>query len=228
MTSVLPCPRRRSQVGMALAAAAIVTQGFLLGGCGTSGFRYVSHRQSSGPVLYFKIPDGWKVYDQRQIIDAANGALNGSQISQLTQSDWLETFDGSSHGSVTASESLNGSVPAGFVEARRLSLTEQDGFSLASLRTELLPSDPLNPPNPSPYVVLHYTLFTRSGGLRGSHLVVDIKDSNGAVSTFNQMAMIYNGTNYIYLIALSCRASCYAANQGLIGQILDSWNVRER
>lgn len=200
-----------------------------LAGCsGVSGFQYLSHRQSSGSDLYFKVPSGWTVFDQHQLIEQANGPLNKSQLQQIAGSGWLETFVGSSPATVAQSTLINGSHPSGIVEARPLSPNEQDSLSLSSLRTELLPSDPLNPPSPDPYQVLSYSTFTRSGGLRGNKMVVNIKDQNGAVSTFSQVAMVDGHTEWLYLIAVSCKASCYAANHGSISQVINSWNVKER
>jgi hypothetical protein len=205
-----------------------VAAGVILAGCGSlSGYQYLHHRQSSGSLLYFKLPSGWTVFDQQQIIDAANGQLNKSQVQQIEGSGWLTTFVGSSRASVAESTLINGSSPSGIVEARQLSAQDQDNMSFSTLRTELLPSDPINPPNPNPYQVLSYSTFTRPGGLRGNKMVVDIKDQSGAVSTFNQVAMVDSQTEWLYLIAVSCKASCYAANQGLINQVIESWNVKE-
>ncbi|MBO0713771.1 MAG: hypothetical protein J2P59_03360 [Acidimicrobiales bacterium] len=205
----------------------LVAAGIALAGCGNlSGYQYLNHRQSSGSDLYFKLPSGWTVFNQQQIIDAANGRLNKSQVQQIAGSGWLTTFVGSGRASVGQSTLINGSHPSGIVEARPLSPQDQDGLSFSTLRTELLPSDPLNPPNPDPYQVLNYSTFTRPGGLRGNKMVVDIKDQSGAVSTFNQVAMVDSQTQWLYLIAVSCKASCYASNQGLINQIIQSWNVK--
>jgi hypothetical protein len=206
----------------------LIAVGALLAGCGSlSGYQYVSHHQSSGSELYFKLPTGWKLFTQQEIIEAANGPLNKSQLQQIAGSGWLETFVGASRATVAESTLINGDHPSGIVEARPLSPTEQDSMSLSSLRTELLPSDPLNPPTPDPYQVLSYSTFTRPGGLRGNKMVVDIKDQSGAVSTFNQVAMVDSQTQWLYLIAVSCKASCYASNQSLINQVINSWNVKE-
>jgi hypothetical protein len=209
------------------AVLSLVAAGIALAGCGSlSGYQFLSHRQSSGSDLYFKLPSGWTVFSQQQIIDAANGQLNKSQVQQIAGSGWLTTFVGSNRASVAESTLINGSHPSGIVEARPLSAQDQDSMSFSTLRTELLPSDPLNPPNPDPYQVLSYSTFTRTGGLRGNKMVVDIKDQSGAVSTFNQVAMVDSQTQWLYLIAVSCKASCYAANQGLINQVVQSWNVK--
>ncbi len=201
----------------------------LLAGCGNlSGFQYVSHTDQSGADMYFQLPTGWKTFSQSQMIQAANGRrLSSSQIAQLEGSNFVETFVGSQRATLKEAGKINGSSPSGIIEAHPLSSSEQDSMSLAALRTQLLPSDPLNPPNPSPYVVLNYSTFTRAGGLRGSNMTVDIRSSSGAISTFHQIAMVDSATNYLYLIAVSCQASCYNADQSLINQVITSWNVHE-
>jgi hypothetical protein len=216
--------RRRvlTRVALALMGALVVP----LSACGLSGYQYVTHLQSGGADLYFKIPSSWTMFDQRQLIEAANGPLSSSQIKDIEGGRWVVTFAGR-HVNVSASESISGHFPTGFVEERPLSLSEQDGFSLASLRTEILSSDPLNPPDPDPYIVLSYNPFTRKGGLRGSSMVVDIKASDGTVATLNQVAMVDSKTNWVYLIAVGCLASCYGANRSVIGQIVNSWSVKE-
>lgn len=210
------------------AVLALVAAGIALAGCGNlSGYQYLSHRQSSGSDLYFKLPSSWTVFTQQQIIDSANGPLNKSQIQQIENGGYITTFVGASGAKISESTLINGDHPSGIVEAQPLSATDQDSMSFATMRTELLPSDPLNPPSPDPYEVLSYSTFTRTGGFRGNQMVVDIKDSSGAVSTFTQVAMVDSQTEYLYLIAVSCKASCYAANEGLINQVIKSWSVTQ-
>lgn len=206
----------------------LIVAGALVAGCANvSGYQYLSHRQSTGSDLYFKLPNHWKVFTQQQVIEQANGPISKSQLKQIEGEGWLVTFVGTPHGTVGESNVINGSHPTGIVEAMRLSPSSQDSISFATLRTELLSNDPLNPPSPDPYEVLNYSTFTRPGGLWGNKMEVDIKGSNGAVATFNQVAMVDLKNSWLYLIAVSCKATCYAANQSLINQVLKSWNVKE-
>ena len=200
----------------------------LVAGCGISGFSYVSHRDSTGAVSYFKVPSDWTLYRPKQILEAANGHLTSSQISQIEAGNWTELFAGGPHPSLTEARSIASTQPTGVVSVRRLSPGEADGYSWASLRTEILSADPLNPPNPDPYVVLSYNQFTRSGGLRGSHLVVDIKLSTGLVATLNQVALVNQNTDWVYVLGVSCTASCYGSHQGLMSEVVNSWAVKER
>lgn len=38
--------------------------------------------------------------------------------------------------------------------------------------------------------------------------------------------MVDSHTKWLYRIALSCRAACYAAYQGTINQVMASWGVK--
>lgn len=212
---------------MAVGAIGLTAAG-LLAGCGISGFSYVSHRDSTGAVSYFKVPSDWTLYQAKQILESTNGHLTPSQISQIEAGNWTELFAGGPHPSLSEARSIASTQPTGVVSVRQLSPGEADGYSWSSLRTEILSADPLNPPNPDPYVVLSYNQFTRKGGLRGSHLVVDIKLNTGLVATLNQMALVNQSTQWVYILGISCTASCYGSHSGLINQVVNSWAVKER
>lgn len=212
---------------MAVGIGALACAG-LLSACGISGFSYVSHRDSTGAVSYFKVPSDWTMYQTKQILESTNGHLTPSQISQIEAGNWTELFASGPHPSLSEARSIASGQPTGVVSVRRLSPGEADGYSWASLRTEILSADPLNPPNPDPYVVLSYNQFTRTGGLRGSHLVVDIKLGTGLVATLNQVALVNQSTEWVYVLGVSCTASCYGSHQGLINEVVNSWAVKVR
>ena len=212
---------------MAVGTIGLVAAG-PLAGCGISGFNYVSHRDSTGAVSYFKVPSDWTLYGAKQILESTNGHLTSSQISQIEAGNWTELFAGGPHPSLSEARSIASAQPTGVVSVRQLGPGEADGYSWASLRTEILSADPLNPPNPDPYVVLSYNQFTRKGGLRGSHLVVDVKLSTGVVATLDQVALVNQNTQWVYVLGISCTASCYGSHQGLIKTVVNSWAVKER
>ena len=215
-------------VGTVAVGAVAVAAAGLLSGCGISGFSYISHRDKTGAVSYFKVPSDWTVYRAKEILESANGHLTSAQVSQIEAGNWTELFAGGPHPSLKEARSLASGQPTGVVSVRQLGVGEADSYSWSSLRSEILSSDPLNPPNPDPYVVLSYNQFTRAGGLRGSHLVVDIKLSTGLVATLNQVALVNQNTQWVYVMGVSCIASCYGSHQGLISQVVNSWAVKER
>jgi hypothetical protein len=201
--------------------------GLALSACG-SGYQYLSHRDGNGATAFFKLPSGWTLFDQSQVLQAANGPLSRQQISQLEGGAWSTSFNGASHASVSQAGDIGGPAPSGVTAVRQLSPTERDQFSLGSLRSAILGDDPLSPSSGAKkFQVLSYNEFTKPGGLRGSKMVVNVDVGGGTLASLDQVAMVDSGTKYLYLIALGCRVSCYSANHGVIDQVVQSWTVKE-
>ena len=209
------------------ALVAIAALSTVVAACG-SGYQYLSHRDSSGATAFFKVPSGWSLFDQGQVLQSANGPLSRQQISQIAGSSWSTSFNASSHATVSEAGDIGGPAPSGLTAVRQLSPSERDGFSLASLRSIILGDDPVAPSSGAKkYQVLSYDEFTKPGGLRGSKMEVNVDLGGGTLATLNQVAMVDSGTKYLYLIGLGCRVSCYSANHGVIQQVVQSWTVKE-
>jgi hypothetical protein len=166
------------------------------------------------------------MFDPTQIIEASNGHLTRAQINQIENGEWLTTFSASPTATAKQTDTYGDRYPAGVVLARELGVTERDSWSFASLRSVLLGADPLS--GGSQYNVLSYSEFTEPGGIRGSKMEVDITQSNQVVTTYAQVAMVDADTNWVFAMGLGCRASCWGPNQGLLKQVLNSWNVKAR
>lgn len=215
-----PAPARPQVV----AAAVLGTLALVLSGCLSSGYAYFSHRNPDGLELYFKLPARWKTFDSTQVLEAANGRLSQSQIKQIEGTEWLVLFAASRRISARQVGLSGSTVPEGEAFTRELSPTERDTFSLASLRQAIIGTDPLSS---SQFNVLSYSEFTAPGGIRGSKLVVDVLGSHGLVTTLGQVVEVDPATDWLYGIAIGCRASCWNPNEGTISQVLDSWTVKE-
>jgi hypothetical protein len=94
------------------------------------------------------------------------------------------------------------------------------------MRAEILGTDPLTAGG-SDFNVLTYDEFTKPGGIRGSKMIVDIGAQNSPVLTYGQVVEVDPQTNWIFAIGIGCRASCWGPNQGVINQILNTWQVKE-
>jgi hypothetical protein len=226
--------RRRSRVRRwrPLTVAAVLGLSVSLSGCFGSSFAYFSHRGSNGLEMYFKVPSKWNTFSAKQLIEAANGPLSQSQINQITAGQWEMTFSAAPHPSDKQFIAEGSDYPNGVVFAKQLSENDRDALSFAALRTLILSQDPLAASSTSAtstlYNVLNYSEFTRPGGIRGSKLVTDINASKGLVETFAQVVAVDPATNYVYGLGLACRASCWGTNSGLINQVLNSWNLKEK
>lgn len=200
-----------------------------LSSCFSSGFIYISHRSPDSTLLGFKLPASWKVFDTQQVLEALNGPISNAETKSIANGEWIESFSASKQPIADYYKvAETSSSPVGFVEARPLSPSERDGLNFASLRSEILGADPLAAPSPDPYNVTAYNEFASSNsGLRGVKLTTNIKLKSGATSTFSQIVEVDNGTNWIFGIAVSCAASCWGPNAGVIKQVLNSWAVKE-
>ena len=195
-----------------------------LSGCLSSGFTFVSHRNSDKTDLYFKVPTDWTLFSAKALIEANNGRLSQSQITQIENGQWLTSFSASPKASPKQPNPYGVKYPAGIVFARQLDPTTRDSFGYGSLRSIILGTDPLS--GSSQYNVLSYSEFTKPGGIRGSKMEVDITGANQVVTTFAQVAVVDANTNWVFAIGLGCRASCWGPDQGLLTQVLNSWNVK--
>lgn len=227
-----PSPRRRSLGGLSMVLA-LSALSFSLSGCLTSSYSFISHG-SGGSSIYVKVPAKWHTFDATQLVRAQNGPLSQTQINQIEAGQWLTTFSAAPHPTAKQLIVEGSAYPNGVIFAKQLTETDRDALSYAAMRAEILGQDPLNSPTgalntstSTPFNVLSYTEFTRPGGVRGSKLVTDIS-TNGIVETFAQIIAVDANTDWIYGVAVACKASCWGPNSGLINQVLNSWNIKEQ
>jgi hypothetical protein len=198
-----------------------------LSGCLSSGYTYLSHRNPDDTEVYFKLPTTWSTFDNAQLIDAVNGKLSSSQISQIAGAQWLVAFTAEPHAVAKSAGTIGNRYPGGYTFSEQLSETERDSLSFSTMRSVILGTDPLTATTGSPYDVLSYTETVWPGGIRTNELEVDINQSDGPTLTFGQIVAVDPQTNWIMAIGIGCRASCWGPNQGLIKQVLKSWQVKE-
>lgn len=200
-----------------------------LSGCFNSGFTYISHRSPDATLLGFKLPGLWKTFDTQQVLEALNGPISASESKSIADEECMESFSAAPKAVANffgVAESSK--YPVGFVEARPLSAGECDSFSFSSIRSEILGTDPLAAASPDPYNVTDYSEFaSTTNGLRGAKLATNIKLSSGATATLSQVVEVDASTNWMFEIAVACRASCWGPNAGVIKQVMNSWAAKE-
>ena len=199
----------------------------LLSGCLATGYTYLSHRSPDGTVVYFKVPTNWTRYSYSADVKAANGSLSMSQVSQIEGAKWEVTFTGAPKSKPNLFNNLSGESPQGVAFAAQLNPTVRDSFSLQAMRSMILGQDPLSQSSGSPFTILAYNEFTLAGGIRGSKLTTDIAEPHGLTDTYGQIIEVDPQTNWVYALAIGCRASCWGPNESAIHQILNTWNVKE-
>lgn len=200
-----------------------------LSGCFSSGFTYISHRSPDSTLLGFKLPAKWKTFDTQQALQAANGPISSTEAKNIAAGEWIEIFSAAPKpvakffGLAQTSQ-----YPVGYVEVRPLTVGERDSFNFPALRSEVLGADPFAAASPSPYTVTAYSEFaSTTNGLRGSKLTTNIKLPTGATATLSQIVEVDANSNWVFSIAVECKASCWGPNSGVINQVLKSWAVKE-
>lgn len=196
----------------------------LLSGCIGDGYNYFRH--TAGPSLtYFKLPTSWHTFDQAEILRA-----QGQQSSSFGPNSWSIAFDGTPRAAVADVFSGQASQPTGVVRVRELSPQEQDSYSPADLRSELLGTDPLasdsGTTGKASFNVVSFTQVTEAHGYHGMHMVVDLLSSGSPTFRLNQVSLLDAYGRYVYVLGIGCNTACYQRHQGVIDQVVGSWAVK--
>jgi len=220
--SALPSSGARRRAAL---AAALSTGALLTAGCLGTKYTYISHPSTN---TYLKLPPAWHVYNEDEVVRSRALGLTPDQQSRFKKQIWQEEFDASPDPSIDHLFDPTADHPAGIVRVRKLSVADQDAISVGSLRTELLPTDPLGTAASTGTMehVVSYTEVSRSGGYRGSHLVVTVQSSSGERVIVDQLGFIDGKAGSTYLLVLACPPACYSANHAAINRIFDSWVLK--
>lgn len=200
--------------------AGVVVLGAIAAGCSGSGYRYVTADTDNA---FYKIPDGWELFDKDEVISALGARLSPSEDRGLR---YLAAFDAdpapsADHDLQTASH------PFGVVRVRQLDIEERDTYSLADLRNEVIPIDDiLDQELGEVEVVAGPETITQEDGLRGTRIVYTVHGSTISF-TVDQTGLVDPSTNNVYFFIVGCDADCFAANQRVITEVADSWTVKE-
>jgi hypothetical protein len=219
-------PRRaRRTARWATAASLGVAVAVLLSACTGSGYQYLKNsRDSTG--TYFKVPDGWKIYDEREFIKTRNLSPARSQV--LRDTSWTVAFDASSKPSLKHYDQIVTSKPFGLARVRELDPDERNQFSLEAMRNLVVPVDRLAEQGAAVEVLRSHE-FTRAGGFRGLRFTFNVQPPDGEeFVTFDQVSVVDADTKELHLLFISCSAKCYEREKDTINTVMDSWTVKER
>jgi hypothetical protein len=216
----------RAGAGRALGIGALLCAA-LLGACGESEYRYISN---SAENTHLRVPSDWRIFEEDEFFAQVED-LSPQQLQVQKARQWIVAFDSAPKPSLEHI-SIPGQHPAGMVRVRGLGEQDHDIVSLKVLRSFLFSgTDPLElAASGDPNVeVLSNEDVTRPGGLRGIHLVVNLRGATGQeFVTTNYVALTDTATSRLYLLFIGCRATCYEQHKSQIESIVESWTVRER
>jgi hypothetical protein len=205
------------------AITAIAAISLVATSCSGSGFEYV---KDSASTAFFKIPSSWSIYDENQILDNSSIVASPQAKQAFAQATWMVAFDGDQPASpdnllIFGSAA---SKPTGFAQVRPLGQSEQDTFSLSSIRNALFDVDGTT--SGTPAEILSSTNVVLPGGFHGLHVEFNVQQDQTFL-TVNQIGVVDPSTSTLYLFAIGCEAHCYLDNQDLIDQVAGSWTVKE-
>ncbi len=221
MASALPlAPRRRPAKGSVTRAAALALAGAVLGAaCGSSAYTYVS---SPAAGAYFRIPRAWHLFDEAEI-RRHNGEGPASEDDEFR---YLAIFDADPEPSLDH-DLETAAQPFGLVRVRELAGTERDGYSLASLRNEMIPVDRIAGQDNAQVRDLAPPVSVEMGRtLAGTRLVYAV-EHDGLSYAVHQVGLLDRGTRVVYFFLVGCRLDCFEANRATIDAVARSWTVEE-
>jgi hypothetical protein len=207
------------------AVAVAVAAAILLSACTGSGYHYLKNTDDSSGT-YFKVPDGWRIYDETEFYKSRNVSPARSKV--LRDTSWTVAFDASSKPSLRHYDQLLTSEPFGLAKVRELDPDERNSFSYDTMRNLVVPVDSISQQG-GDLEVLRLREFTQSGGFRGLRFTFNVRppDSRQFV-TFDQVTIVDASTKELHLLFVSCSARCYEKKKDTIDTIMDSWTVKER
>jgi hypothetical protein len=192
-----------------------------LGGCGGSGFQYVS---SSETNTVFKVPEDWTLFDEDAVFEFRPPDLSPQQEAANRASQWIMAFDGAEPPSLEHLFAQTSEEPAGYAKVRVLSDEERDTYSLRSLRNEEFEIDRLV--KEQRIELLSDGDLALENGFSGSRVVFNVRQGDGFV-TVNQTALVDSQTRVLYLFLIGCDADCYSNNEEVISEVVSSWTIKE-
>jgi hypothetical protein len=209
--------------------AVVVTVGvaaaLLISSCTDSGYNYLKNSED-GTGTYFKVPSGWKIYDEDEFFKTRDLSPVRSRLVRNTS--WTVAFDASTKPSLKHYDQLVTSEPFGLARVREIDPEERQTFSIESMRNIVVPVDSLTEQG-AKVEVLRMDEFTESGGFRGLRFTFNVQPPEGKqFVTFDQVAIVDADTKELHILFISCSTRCYEREKGTIDTVMESWTVKER
>ena len=172
-----------------------------------------------------RVPSGWTLYDEDDLLESSDESPESKE--QFKRLSWSVAFDASPKPSLDHILTVS-DHPTGLVQVRRLLPGQRDVFSLSDLRSVLLRFDPLSDEAQlQGEVEVLDSKDVKQGAMNGSELLINLKTEEGELVKWRQIALVDSALSRIHVLAVSCDAECYAANEEVIDSIIDSWKVKE-
>jgi hypothetical protein len=183
---------------------------------------------SKSDGAFFTVPNGWQKVDGAALNKVEAKNANQDELDRLSMVTYQAGF--------TKAKKINPKDiflleptkdPVLYVRIRDLFPEERNAISLNTLRNLVLPiTDYLDGtiPNDRKFELYDDQEINEVGG-RGVSLLYSF-DYNGVNETVNQVALMSNDQNKIYVFIIRCSTECYNKNIDEIDEIVNSFTVK--
>ncbi len=190
--------------------------------CGSSRYHYV---KSTSDRTFMRVPSDWTLYGEDELLETSDESPESKE--QFKQLSWSVAFDASPKPSLEHILTVS-DHPTGLAQVRTLLPGQRDTFSLSDLRAVLLRFDPLSDEaQVDGEVEVLASRDVKRGSLHGNELLLNLKTADGALVKWRQIALVDSAVSKVHVLAVSCDAECYEANESVIDSIIESWKVTE-
>lgn len=201
----------------------VTTLAVVAAACSGGGFHYV---KSSEDRTYFKVPSGWTLFDEHDILDRLGADLTESQKATELDQTWRVAFDASPKPSLRHLGAAKANHPSGLAVVRKLTFDVADSMSNSALRNYFFEVDSALQEETGE--LLEYEELKLDGGFRGIHLVATLTTTDGRALTIDQTLLLDQGTTKVYGLLVTCSNVCYDKHRADIEKVVDSWTVRAK
>src|SRR3954447_6352779 len=189
-----------------------------LAACTGSGYHYVTSRKTG---VYLKVPTDWRVFDKAALVDRLQSNGNVGDDATL----FIAAFDGAPKPSVLHAADPASAHPTGLVRVKQLTGEERDLVSFQALRNLIFSVD--DGIQQDKVKVLGQADLTPSAGLRGQRYVYEVAQDGSASFVVDQTVLVDNATSRLFVLAVTCEATCYQNNRKDIDKVVTSWTVKK-
>ena len=210
--------RQNSRFSNALALLTLLTA------CGGTAVTYVK----SGDVprseahAFLKLPDEWTLYEEDDLL-VTGSDLTEEQRASLEANQWLVIFDASPEPTPDHLSPFS-EFPTGFALVRALNPLQEGDYSVDSLRNEVFPLDELE--SDDDFELHSEERLDLPGDMEGFRLTFSLGQGE-RVSKVQQVSALDPTAAVIYLLVISCEATCYEEEEDVIDRVVRSWRVEE-
>ena len=199
------------------AVGAIFVLGTALAAC-SDGHVVASDSQQ----LYLKVPNNWKVFDQRALQkDGAFGSL-------FTSTPIFAAIASADPRARPGDAFTPSRYPWALVVVRPLNGTERSQMSLNGLRDVLFNVDTLQTEGANVQSLTTPALMVK-GALHGTLVAYEVQGAqSGAALAYEQETWVNSATNKVWVLMSGCAPSCFQAQQPVINRVMQSFLVLDR